>query len=66
MKLTDAIKKYFGRYEEADEYEESDESEGIKKPVYKKKKKKKKIPAGSYFKKKRDKYEKLLKEADEY
>jgi len=55
MKLTEAIKKYFGRYEDDKEEE-------------KKKKKKKKTPvkAGSYFKKKRVAYEEALKEADKY
>jgi hypothetical protein len=56
MKLTEALKKYFGRYDEDDEEK-------------KKKKKIKKTPpikAGSYFKKKRGRYEEALKEADKY
>lgn len=62
MKLAEAIKKYFGKYDDTE-----DETEGIKKPVYKaKKKKKKKTPAGSYFKKKRKGYEKMLEDAGDY
>jgi len=64
VKLTEAIKKYFGRYDETE-----DESETALKKNYApppKKKKKKKISAGSYFKKKRTGYEKALEEADNY
>jgi len=58
MKLTEAIKNYFSKYDE-------DDSEGTKKKVYKKKKKKK-TKAGSYFKKARGDYEQALKDADNY
>jgi len=62
MKLTEAIKSYFSRYDD-----EEDNSDGTLKKVYKKKKKKKKpIKAGSYFKKARGDYEKQLQEADDY
>jgi len=60
MKLTEAIKNYFSKYDE-----DEDESEGTKKKVYKKKKKKK-TKAGSYFKKARGDYEQALKDADNY
>jgi hypothetical protein len=72
MKLTEAIKKYFSRYDDEDEAPAAkktaltqEQSENLKK-VYKKKKKKKGTKAGSYFKKKREGYEKALQEADEY
>ena len=58
MRLTEAIKNYFSKYDE-------DDSEGTKKKVYKKKKKKK-TKAGSYFKKARGDYEQALKDAGDY
>lgn len=72
MKLTDAIKNYFSRYnddeDEAPAAKEKaptkEQSENLKK-VYKKKKKKG-TKAGSYFKKEREGYEKALQEADDY
>lgn len=71
MKLTEAIKNYFSRYD--DENEDADakakakaESESNLKKVYKKKKKKKKTRAGSYNPKAREQYEKDLQAADEY
>ena len=60
MKLTEAIKNYFSKYDE-------DDSDGTKKKVYKKKKKKKGgVKAGSYFKKTRGDYEQALKDAGDY
>ena len=55
MKLREAIKSYFSRYDEDDD--------SAKK---KKKKKKKPVKAGSYFKKARGDYEQALKDASDY
>jgi len=55
MKLTEAIKKYFSRYDDEDEDEKK-----------KKKKKKPPIKAGSYFQEARKDYEKALEEAEKY
>ncbi len=73
MKLTEAIKSYFSRYDDDDKDKtEAEKREAAKRAAAKraaasqKKKKKKPVRAGSYFKKKREGYEKALEEAGDY
>lgn len=61
MNIREAVKKYFGRYNDADEAEEAE-----RKKRRKKAKKKKQIPAGSYSKSTRKQYEQALEEAGDY